>query len=132
MKVEALDHVNIIADDLDATARFYEEVLCLERRNAPSPMTPQTAQWMFDGEGRAILHLNSRDCPRPYDREVAKGPTGSIHHVAFKCSGYDELVARLDALGMDWETRTIEEIGLRQVFTWDPNEVLLELNFFGE
>jgi catechol 2,3-dioxygenase-like lactoylglutathione lyase family enzyme len=25
MKVEALDHVNIITDDLDGTARFYEE-----------------------------------------------------------------------------------------------------------
>ena len=35
MKVNALDHVNIIAADLDGTARFYAELFGLERRNAP-------------------------------------------------------------------------------------------------
>ena len=132
MKVNALDHVNIIAADLDGTARFYAEVFGLERRNGPPPLTPDNAQWMFDDAGRAIFHINSIDCPRTFAREVAPGPTGSIHHVALNCSGYSEMTARLDARGMERQVNTVEAIGLRQIFTMDPNGVLLELNFFGD
>ena len=132
MKVNALDHVNIIAADLDGTARFYAEVFGLERRNGPPPLTPDSAQWMYDDAGRAIFHINSVDCPRTYEREVAPGPTGSIHHVALNCSGYPEMIARLDARGMARQVNTVESIGLRQIFTMDPNGVLLELNFFGD
>jgi len=132
MKVNALDHVNIITADLDGTARFYEELLGLERRNGPPPLTPATAQWMYDDAGRAILHLNSEDCPRAYDRATDMGPTGAVHHVALNCLGYEELLSRLDARGASYQLNTIAAVGLRQVFTMDPNEVLLELNFFGD
>ena len=131
MKVNALDHVNIITSDLDGTARFYAELLGLERREGPPPLTPQTAAWMYDAAGRAIFHLNSVDCPRTYAREVAPGATGSIHHVALACSGYDEMIARLDARGLERQVNTVAAVGLRQIFTMDPNGVLLELNFFG-
>ena len=131
MKVNALDHVNIITPDLVGTARFYAEVFGLERRNGPPPLTPDNAQWMYDDAGRAIFHINSVDCPRTFEREVAPGPTGSIHHVALACSGYDDMIARLDARGMERQVNTVEAIGLRQIFTMDPNGVLLELNFFG-
>ena len=132
MKVNALDHVNIITADLDGTARFYAEVFDLERRNSPPPLTPENAQWMYDGEGRAILHINSLDCPRAFERDVTPGPTGSIHHVALNCSGYDEVIGRLDARGLSYQVNVIEAVGLRQVFTMDPNGVLLELNFWGD
>jgi catechol 2,3-dioxygenase-like lactoylglutathione lyase family enzyme len=132
MKVNALDHVNIITGDLDGTARFYAELFDLDRRDAPPPLTPQTAQWMFDGDGRAILHINSIDCVRTYDREVKPGATGSIHHIALRCEGHADMVARLDTRGADYQCNLVEAIGLRQIFTLDPNGVLLELNFFGE
>lgn len=131
MKVNALDHVNIIATDLDGTARFYAELFGLERRDAPPPLTPDNAQWMFDDADRAIFHINSVDCPRAYERQVAPGPTGAIHHVALNCSGFDEMIGRLDARAMARQVNLIEAIGLRQIFTTDPNGVLLELNFFG-
>jgi catechol 2,3-dioxygenase-like lactoylglutathione lyase family enzyme len=133
MTVNALDHVNIITDKLDQTARFYQALLGLERRNAPPPLTPQNAQWMFDGAGRAIIHINAVDCPRTYDRAVEPGSlTGAIHHVALNCSGFDGMMARIEALGLDCQTNTVEAIGLRQIFTADPNNVLLELNFFAD
>ena len=133
MKVEALDHVNIITDRLDETARWYADLLDLERRDAPPPLTPETAQWMFDAEGRAIVHINSVDCYRAYDREVQPGSlTGALHHVALRLEGYEELKARLDARGADYKENLVEAIDLRQIFTADPNNVLLELNFFGE
>jgi catechol 2,3-dioxygenase-like lactoylglutathione lyase family enzyme len=132
MKVQALDHVNIITADLDGTARFYAELFGLERRNGPPPLTPDNAQWMFDGEGRAIFHINSLDCLRAYDRDVMPGPTGSIHHVALRCEGYDMIAARLNERDTDYKTNLVASIGLRQIFTADPNGVLLELNFFGD
>lgn len=132
MKVEALDHVNIITDRLDETADWYANLLDLERRDAPPPLTPQTAQWMFDAAGRAIIHINSVDCIRAYDREVHPGGlTGALHHVALRLEGYAEMKARLDAGGADYQENLVEAINLRQIFTADPNNVLLELNFFG-
>ena len=133
MQVEALDHVNIITDDLDGTAKFYEELLGLERRDAPPPLTPETATWMYDAEDRGIIHINSLDCIRAYDREVKPGElTGALHHVALRLTGYEEMKAKLDAKGADYQENLVEAIGLRQIFTADPNNVLLELNFFGE
>jgi catechol 2,3-dioxygenase-like lactoylglutathione lyase family enzyme len=132
MRVNALDHVNVITGDLDGTARYYAELFGLERRDAPPPLTPRTAQWMYDAAGRAIVHINSRDCPRAYERDVQPGPTGALHHVALNCSGYEELIARLKGQRLEYQVNVVTAIGLRQVFTLDPNGVLLELNFFGD
>ena len=86
---------------------------------------------MFDAENRAIIHINSTDCPRAYDREVQPGElTGALHHVALRLQGYEEVKARLDARGADYQENLVEAIQLRQIFTADPNNVLLELNFF--
>jgi hypothetical protein len=87
---------------------------------------------MYDDAGRAILHINSLDCRRTYERDVLPGPTGSIHHVALNCSGYDDVLARLDARAIAYQVNLVDSIGLRQVFAMDPNGVLLELNFHGD
>lgn len=132
MRINALDHVNVITADLEASAGFYAGVFGLERRNAPAPLTPTNAQWMYDGSGRAIIHVNSLDCPRAYDRPIQAGPTGALHHVALNCSGYDEMIGRLDRHGHSYQTNAVTAIGLRQVFLTDPNGVLFELNFFAD
>ena len=88
---------------------------------------------MYDASGQAILHINSVDCPRAFDRAVMPGAeTGAIHHVALRCEAFDVVKARLDARGAEYRVNDIPSIGLRQIFTADPNNVLLELNFFGE
>jgi len=133
MQVNGLDHVNIIAADLDRSARFYTALLDLERRDAPAPLSPDTAQWLCDATGRVIIHLNSTDCPRAFDRKVPPGsPTGAIHHIALGCSGHDAAVARLIASGAEFTLNRVDSIGLRQIFTRDPDNVLLELNFPGD
>lgn len=128
----ALDHVNIITADLEGSARFYAQVFGLERRDGPPPLTPQTGQWMYDGSGRAVIHLNSLDAPRAYDRDVTPGPTGALHHVALSCQGHDAMIERLEAEACDYQRNFVAAIGLRQIFMRDPNEVLFELNFFGD
>lgn len=130
MKVNALDHVNIITADLPGTARFYAELFGLDQRDGPPPLAPDQVQWMYDDAGHAIFHLNSMDCPRFFDRDVAPGPTGALHHVALNCSGFDEMIARLNGRAMAFEVNRIDSVGLRQIFAKDPNDVLLELNFW--
>jgi catechol 2,3-dioxygenase-like lactoylglutathione lyase family enzyme len=133
MIVERLDHVNIITDRLADTARFYAELLDLEERDGPPPLKPSQVRWMHDRAGNAILHLNSVDCPRAFDRHVAPGEeTGAIHHVALRCGDFDTVKARLDARGADYRINDVSSIGLKQIFTADPNNVLLELNFFAD
>lgn len=133
MHVEAIDHVNIITDDLEATARFYADVIGLARQDGPPPLTPANAQWMVDAAGRAVIHINTSDAPKAYDRPTPAGPhTGALHHVALRCAGYDDMVARLRRGAVDHRINRIDAIGLRQIFTADPNGVLLELNFFAD
>lgn len=132
MHVAALDHVNIITADLEGTVRFYAELLELEPRDGPPPLTHENARWMYDESGRAILHINTLECTRAYDREVRAGPTGALHHVALRCSGYAEVLARLNGRGIGHQLNDVAAVGLRQIFVLDPNQVLLELNFFGE
>jgi catechol 2,3-dioxygenase-like lactoylglutathione lyase family enzyme len=131
VRVEALDHVNIITADLEGSARFYAEVFGLEPRDGPPPLTHLNARWMYDAAGRAVLHINSLDCPRTYEREVRPGPTGALHHVALRCSGYEELRARLGSRGLAHQLNEVAAVSLKQIFVLDPNGVLLELNFFG-
>ena len=133
MRVNRLDHINIITDRLDDTAQFYATLLGLERRNGPPPLTPQNAHWMHDASGQAIVHINAVDCPRTFDRPVEPGAvTGAIHHIALTCSGHAELMGRIATMGLTCQTNVVAAIGLTQVFTTDPNNVLLELNFFAD
>lgn len=132
MRVNALDHVNIITSDLAGTTRFYVELLGLEARNGPPPLTPQNAQWLYDAGGRAIVHINTLAAPRHFDRDMTPGPTGALHHVALNCGGYDATLDRLRLRGLAHHCNHVSAIGLRQIFVKDPNDVLLELNFFGD
>ncbi len=131
VRIEALDHVNIITADLAGSVRFYTELFGLEPRDGPPPLTHENARWMYDAAGRAVIHINSLECPRAYDRQVRPGPTGALHHVALRCSGYEELCARLVRRGLEHRINVVTAIGLKQIFVLDPNQVLLELNFFG-
>ena len=130
MQVKGLDHINIVTDRLDETARFYSALLGLERRDTPSSAAAQKGAWMFDSVGNAIVHLRQAADRQAAGRENRPGgSTGALHHVAFRCEGYDGFIASLDKMGAKYRTNLIESIGLRQIFTADPNEVLLELNF---
>ena len=129
MIVKNLNHINIQTHDMTGTIRFYEELLGLEARVAPE-RDPSVRQWLYDSRDMAVIHLNLFGTENTIGREVVPGnPTGAIHHVAFECSGFDEMVSRLKARGLHYGFAEIPSINLRQLFVTDPNNVLLELNF---
>ena len=131
MRVGSLDHVNIITHDLTGSARFYADLLDLEIRDGPPPLKPEEVQWLHDDAGRPVIHLNTVGAFTPLDREPMPGAdTGALHHVAFRCEGAAEMLARLEERGLAYALNEVASINLRQIFVEDPNGVLLELNFF--
>lgn len=129
MKLKALDHVNIITGDLGASAAFYRDLLGLDIKPAPPPLKPDWALWLYDETGRAVVHLNHIDMPKTVDRDLTGPKTGVLHHVAFECEGYEEMLSDLEVRKADFHVNEMPAISLRQVFIEDPNGVLLELNF---
>lgn len=133
MKVNALDHVNIITDDLSGTARFFADIFDLELRDGPEPLPPELVQWLYDDNERAIFHINAREMQQAFDRETPAGQTtGAIHHVALDCSNHLQFIERLESQSIEYRLNDIPSIQLKQIFFCEPNGVLLELNFRGE
>jgi catechol 2,3-dioxygenase-like lactoylglutathione lyase family enzyme len=131
MTVRGLDHVNIIAADLDETARFYESVLGLKYGARPSEMN-FAGGWLYDQNDRAIIHLITYDPARHGDAERRGMPTGSIDHVALACEGFAATVRRCEELGLAHRINDRKYGDFRQIFLTDPNNVTLELNFAGD
>jgi len=121
MQVESLDQVNIATPDVAATARWYADVLGLDSRAPNASVPPERALWLLDAAGRAIIHLQKLS-----DRA---GPTGPVHHVALRCRGHTEVIARLQQLGMEHQSAFVEQLGRYYVVLRDPHGVVLELNF---
>ncbi len=128
MTVNGLDHVNIETRAMAETIRFFVEVLDLRQGDPPAGLDPARIQWLFDGGGRALIHLSTPKSP-DVDGGASGRSTGALHHVALDCSGHAQMVARLDRLGLAYRSNEVASIGLKQIFVSEPNGVLLELNF---
>jgi hypothetical protein len=88
---------------------------------------------MSDAAGNAIVHLVDRlSAGDRYGAYRPGEPTNAVHHIALRCRGFDEMVARLDELGCEYRVNDLAGLGLRQIFVTDPNAVNLELNFSGD
>ncbi|MEM7569128.1 MAG: VOC family protein [Pseudomonadota bacterium] len=129
MKLKALDHVNIITDDLQASAAFYRDLLGLDIRPGPPPLKPEWVLWLYDDAGRAVVHLNHADMPKTVERDLSGPKTGVLHHVAFECEGFEEMHSDLEMRQAAFHVSELPAISLKQIFIEDPNGVLLELNF---
>ncbi|MGE5720816.1 MAG: VOC family protein [Sphingomonadales bacterium] len=125
MRVNRIDHFNLRTRQLEETCSFYERMRQL-RRGRAAGMDQARNAWMYDEQNNPIIHINM---PADDETELPGGNTGRLHHVALDCQGYDEMMKRIADLGVYHETNFIDEIGLRQVFLYDPNGVRLELNF---
>lgn len=131
MQVTGIDHVNIIAADLDETARFYASLLGLRAAEIPDAPAGFDGRWLYDATDRPIIHLMAWNAQRHagLDRGSA---SGSIDHVALACKDFAGTVRRCEELGVAHRVNDRKFGDLRQVFVTDPNNVTLELNFAGD
>lgn len=119
-----IGHFNIRTPHLEATLAFYEEVLGLQRGPAAT-MTDQTRNaWLFDAQGRAVVHVNM-----PGKDEDAPSLGTLLDHVAFDCENLEEMRGHLKQLGVIFVERNSRVSGLSQITLADPNGIKLELTF---
>jgi catechol 2,3-dioxygenase-like lactoylglutathione lyase family enzyme len=131
MPLNALDHLLVLTDDLEATRSFYRDVLGLE--DGPRPPLPFPGHWLYAGEAPCI-HVADRATYRAHARTLGLDPAddrhgaGVVDHIAFRATDYDTIVARLDRYGVAAVRNTVEGAGIRQLFVRDPNGVTVEIN----
>ena len=130
MKVNGLNHVNIVAADLDKTIGFYESVLGMKAREIPMAPAGFGGRWIFDEADQPIIHVQAYNPERHGARK--EGPTGSIDHVALTCSDFEGMLRRCQELELEHRVNDRQFGDLRQVFVTDPDNVVLELNFPGD
>ncbi|RYY95710.1 MAG: glyoxalase [Comamonadaceae bacterium] len=135
----SLNHFSIRTTDLEATRRFYEEVLGLTA--GPRPAFPFPGHWMYRGPhddyANAAVHLIGMDPNDPVGLKAYLGDrdpsalrgTGAVDHVAFFADGLAGMLDHLKSLGIEPRQRTVPSIGLHQLFLDDPNGVVIELNY---
>jgi len=129
MRVEGLEHVNIVAADIGRTVEFYEKVLGLEAREIPVAPPGYPGRWIYDEQDRAILHVQVHDPERHGPLGEARSATGAIDHVALACSDFAEMRRRCDTMGLEYRVSDVPGRSFKQIFVSDPDNVMLELNF---
>jgi len=132
MPLLRLEHYLVLSDDIDGTRDFYCDVLGMREGFRPKLGFP--GYWLYVGDVPSI-HIAEWESYAVWTKEVgipissrAKS-TGAVDHIAFNASGFDETRARLQARGIEINENLLDEIGLRQLFIYDPNGVPIELNF---
>ena len=128
MTLRRLDHVLVLADDLEATRAFYCEALGLEVGERPPLEFP--GYWLYL-DGVPCVHVAERG---PYEAHAAaRGLQGgpAVDHVAFAAEGYERVAARIEAAGVHAVANTVAGTGLRQLFLTDPNGIRIEVNVPG-
>ncbi len=138
MSMMKLAHYAIRTTDLDASRRFYTEVMGFRVGYRPPFDFPGV--WLYmDGDETefGIVHLIGVDAENPNGllRYLGNRPgaalsgTGVVDHIAFLASDWPLLRARCVAAGVTWIKRTVPALNLLQIFLTDPTGVTVELNY---
>jgi catechol 2,3-dioxygenase-like lactoylglutathione lyase family enzyme len=124
----SLFHVAIRTANLNATVRFYTEVLGMLVAERPPIGFP--GAWLKSPQpgGESILHIYAGDAALEPDGRVLTR-SGAIDHVSIACQGYNEFRERLRRFGLPWRENLVPGTPLWQLFVHDPNGIQLELTF---
>ncbi len=132
MPLTRLEHYLVLSDDIHQTRDFYRDVLGMTEGFRPQLDFP--GYWLYLGDVPCI-HIAEWQSYANWTRAVGipvstRAPaTGPVDHIAFNGSGIDEVRTRLVQRGLAFSENAIEEIGMKQLFTRDPNGVPIEINF---
>jgi catechol 2,3-dioxygenase-like lactoylglutathione lyase family enzyme len=119
MTIAGLDHITVNASDLDASRRFYVDVLGLRDGDRPAFDVPGI--WLYATD-HPIVHLVG-------GRESGAATTGPFDHFALQAADLLGVVGRLKAADIAYELFVVPGLERRQVFVTDPDGVKIELNF---
>lgn len=121
--MDAIDHINVDVDDLDACYPFYREVLELDLLRPPSDFQGEHA--MFEA-GETVLTLAETGRADGWDEENITHPLDKAH-IAFETGreNYDRMISELDGQfpkqgPYDWDS-------FEGFYFLDPDGNLLEI-----
>lgn len=139
MPLQHIEHLLLLVEDVDAVADWFVETIGLERGHTPDFKIPVT--WLYIGE-RDVLHIAripSEEKEKRFNERYLGGRqsedaagTGIIDHVAFRCTGLPDMIARLNERGVDFLQRQANAGDLYQLFIKGPLGIRVELNFDGD
>jgi len=139
MPIGKLDHYSIRTLDIEASRRFYTEVMGFEVGFRPEFNFP--GLWLYNGtrypESYGVVHIVGVDLKDPSglkeylgDKDLGElNGTGTVDHMAFAATGLADMRRRLKRLDIPHRERTVPSLGLHQVFFEDPSQVTIELNY---
>ncbi|HPW12474.1 MAG TPA: VOC family protein [Thermomonas sp.] len=138
MPINKLAHFSVRTTSIEASRRFYTEVLGFREGYRPPFEFP--GLWLYSGGDEAdygVVHLigSDRDDPDGLVRYLGDKDAASLHgsaavdHLAFLATGLEDMRGRLQRAGLPTRERTVPDLGLHQVFVEDPSGITIELNF---
>ena len=139
MPIGKLDHYSIRTLDMEASRRFYTDVMGFEAGFRPAFDFP--GLWLYNAGAESgsygVVHIIGIDPSNPEglraylgDRDVSTlNGTGTVDHMAFTATGLVDMRERLERHGVAYRERTVPNLGIHQVFFEDPSQVTIELNF---
>lgn len=132
MPLLEIEHFLVLSSDIETTKDFYRDALGFTVGFRPQLAFP--GYWLYLADTPCI-HIAERESYDRYLTTLGLPPsehsdrTGPVDHIAFNCSQYDAQVERFENLGISYTRDTLNDIGLRQLFAFDPNGIKIELNF---
>jgi len=119
-----LHHVALRTRDLQASERFYIDVLGMTKVDRPEFDFP--GAWLQMGQ--TMFHLMAG--------YAAKGPNGesyegsaAVDHLALKAHDFDAMRENFDRHAVVYRQNDLRDFDIWQLFTNDPDGVVIELNF---
>jgi catechol 2,3-dioxygenase-like lactoylglutathione lyase family enzyme len=133
MPLSHLEHFLIQTENLDGTRDWYVDVLGMV--SGPHPDFKFPVHWLYVGD-EPVLHITAGGATVSENRKeylgqqsTATSGSGVVDHVAFRATGLRDMMDHLDAKGIEYTRRQVDDQGLFQLFLMDPNDVKVELNF---
>jgi catechol-2,3-dioxygenase len=121
-----LDHFNIAAprELLERVKNFYCAVFELTEGFRPN-FSGSQGYWLYAGD-RPLVHLSKND------KSYGEVTHNHLNHIAFRMTGLESMMERLEANGIQFHKDYVSEIGMTQLFFKDPAGNGLEANFVNE
>ncbi len=126
--VLGMHHSAIATEDIDATVRFYEDVLGMKA--GPTPTSSAALRWIYAGD-QPLFHIFQPKSPRQ-QADIPEGGVYGVVHLALQIDDFDAACARLQDHGIDHDINIMESRNARQVFFDAPDNVRIELIEFGK
>lgn len=125
VNTSGVDHLALICSDLEATVRFYTEVLGMRLTKVMTNRDEPTSTHIFldMGGGNQLAFF---DFPEKGPARTVRG-VGSMHHVALKATPekFSAILATLQDKHVQYSLHGTETAG--SVYVRDPDEILVEV-----